>query len=187
MREAEAPEKGESNEYIRLESIILNWTDAVRHYRSATARNPSDTAPSGNEDLTLKYLKRMRELLAEEKEKSEQELEQSGGGSGGQGPPQEGDGEGEPQDGEGGGQDPNDGQGNGDQQQNKGSDDDGDEKKGPKGDEKEDKDGKNGKQGEDPNESPEERARRILSENADVEKGPLTPGRREFRPPEKDW
>jgi len=28
---------------------------------------------------------------------------------------------------------------------------------------------------------------RILKENADLEKGPLTPGRREFRSPAKDW
>ena len=47
--------------------------------------------------------------------------------------------------------------------------------------------GKKGDKGENPNESPEERAKRILKENADLEKGPLTRGRREFMNPEKDW
>ena len=55
-----------------------------------------------------------------------------------------------------------------------------------KGNKKEEQD-KDSKGPKDPDETPEERARRILQENADLEKGPLTPGRREFRPPEKDW
>ena len=55
-----------------------------------------------------------------------------------------------------------------------------DDKKGEEGE----KDGGNKpKDGE----SPEEAARRILRENADFEKGALTPGRLEYRQPEKDW
>ncbi|MEI6654596.1 MAG: hypothetical protein WCP45_07505, partial [Verrucomicrobiota bacterium] len=38
-----------------------------------------------------------------------------------------------------------------------------------------------------PDETPEERARRILGENADLEKGPMRPGRIEYNNPEKDW
>jgi hypothetical protein len=53
---------------------------------------------------------------------------------------------------------------------------------GPKKDEQNSPKGSN-----DPNESPEQQARRILMENADLEKGPLTPGRQEFHSPEKDW
>ena len=38
------------------------------------------------------------------------------------------------------------------------------------------------------NESPADRARRILGENADLERGPLIRNRRhEFLRPEKDW
>ena len=39
----------------------------------------------------------------------------------------------------------------------------------------------------DPNESHEERSRRLLNENQDLEKGALSPGRREIRDPEKDY
>ncbi|MEI6608086.1 MAG: hypothetical protein WCP35_22510, partial [Verrucomicrobiota bacterium] len=38
-----------------------------------------------------------------------------------------------------------------------------------------------------PDETPEERARRILGENADLEKGPLRSGRIEYNNPEQDW
>ncbi|MEI7912046.1 MAG: hypothetical protein WCK77_20635, partial [Verrucomicrobiota bacterium] len=38
-----------------------------------------------------------------------------------------------------------------------------------------------------PDESPEQRARRILAENADLEKGPRRSGHFEFNNPEQDW
>ena len=45
MEESELPESGETNEFIRIDSIILNWADAIRHYRSAMVKNPgSETA-----------------------------------------------------------------------------------------------------------------------------------------------
>ena len=47
------------------------------------------------------------------------------------------------------------------------------------------KDGDKG--GDNPNESPKERAHRILKENADLEKGPLSPGHREYGNAQKDW
>ncbi|QTN34131.1 VWA domain-containing protein [Akkermansiaceae bacterium] len=180
MGEAEPPESGETNEFIRLDSIILNWTDAVRHYRSALAKDPGAEGAMRNEELTMNYLKRLRELLEEEKEQTEQEIqqqEQQGQGQG-QGEPQEGEGgEGEPK--EGGEGEPQQGEG-GEEQEDKG-----------KGGEEQDEEGENGKNGDeekaDPNETSEERASRILSENSDVEKGPLTQGRRDFRPPDKDW
>ncbi|MDE0835707.1 MAG: VWA domain-containing protein [Akkermansiaceae bacterium] len=168
MAEAEPPESGESNEFIRLDSIILNWTDTVRHYRSALAKDPADVAPRRNEKLTINYLKRLQELLEEEKQQTEDEMPQPG-----EGEPQPGEGEGEPQEGEGGGE-----------PQENGEAGSGDEEAGDKGKEPDNTE----EEGEgDPNESPEERARRILSENADLEKGRLSPGRREFRNPEKDW
>ncbi|MFM2243001.1 MAG: hypothetical protein RLZ97_1856, partial [Verrucomicrobiota bacterium] len=43
------------------------------------------------------------------------------------------------------------------------------------------------KKGPRPGESPEDAARRILNENADLQKGALNPGRAIFRQPEKDW
>jgi len=179
MSEAEVPETGETSEFIRLDSIILNWADAVRHYRSALVKDPGNKGSRHNSELTMAYLKRLAELLDEEKEQTEQEMPQPGEGQPQQG---EGDGEGEPQDGEGG---PQDEQGEGGQEED-------DEGSGADGDEEE-KDGGE-KPGEndsdevrDPNESPEDRARRLLKENSDLEKGPLTPGRREFRSPEKDW
>ncbi len=185
MGEAEPPESGETNEFIRLDSIILNWTDAVRHYRSALAKNPADKGAERNAELTMNYLIRLKELLEEEKEKTEQEMQQQQQGEGqGQGEPQEGEGDGQPQDGQGGqgGEDKKDGEGGekGDKDKGKGGDkkdDDGDKGKKP-----------DDKKGEaDPNETPEDFARRKLSENADVEKGPPSAGRRDFMPPEKDW
>lgn len=182
MAEAEPPESGETNEFIRLDSIILNWTDAVRHYRSAFMKDPSAASAVRNEELTMNYLNRLQELLEEEKQQTEEQMPQPGEGQPqpGEGEPQEGDGEGEPQDGQGDQPKENGDSGKGEKEQDKG-----------KGGDKEDEEGDKGKKPDDaaadPNESPEQRAGRILSENADLEKGPLAPGRRDFMPPGKDW
>ncbi|MBC7979365.1 MAG: VWA domain-containing protein [Armatimonadetes bacterium] len=179
MSEAEVPESGETNEFIRIDSIILNWTDAVRHYRSALVANPKDDAPGRNSDLTMKYLKRLQELLEAEKDRAQQSMPEPQSGQG-EGQPQEGDGDGENQEGEGSGDQKEKGEGNGGDE----------EKEDGKGNAEGDKDKpkeKSEEEGENPNESPEERAGRILSENSDLEKGPLSPGRRDFRNPEKDW
>jgi len=191
MADAEIPEDGDSSEFDRLESILLNWTDAVRHYQSATVKNPSDNAVRSNSALTTKYLERMREILQEEKDKAEQEMPQAGDAQPqqGEGEPQEGDGSGTPQDKE--------GKGTGDQkkegpkgdekkEEEKGAGDK-DENQGSGGDKKQDDKKTEGKDGANPNETPEEHARRILEENSDIQKGPVSPGRREFRTPEKDW
>jgi hypothetical protein len=183
MGEAEPPESGETNEFIRIDSIIVNWADAIRHYRSALEKNPDAETARRNEELAMGYLVRLKELLEEEKEQTEQEIAQMeqaqpqpGDGPGQEGEPGEGEGEGEPQEkGEGA---------EGEKPEEKGEGGDEDPEKGDEGKEPDESDSK----GEaDPNETPEERARRILSENADLQKGPLTPGRREFRSPEKDW
>lgn len=189
MEESELPESGETNEFIRIDSIILNWADAIRHYRSAQVKNPSDEGARRNEALTMDYLVRLKELLEEEKEQTEQEIAQmeQAQPQPGEGPPQEGegDGEGEPQEGNGSGEPQEDGGGGeGEEPDDKGEGGDKDPKEGDKGKEPDENDS----EGEaEPNETPEERARRILSENADLQKGPLTPGRREFRNPDKDW
>jgi Ca-activated chloride channel family protein len=175
----------EDGEVEKIEALITNWTDAVRHYDSAISNMPGNIAAQNNRQMTITYLKRLRELLEEEKEKTEQNMPMPQPGGEGESQPDEGDGDpDEKQDGD---------------QQNKDS-----KSPGEKGDEKrEKKDGSNGKKPkpkddpgkdkdkgekpEDPNETPEKRARRILKDSADLEKGPLTPGQREFNTPAKDW
>jgi Ca-activated chloride channel family protein len=183
MEESELPESGESNEFIRIDSIILNWADAIRHYRSALVKHPDSESARRNEELAMGYLVRLKELLEEEKEQTEGEIAQMeqaqpqpGNGPGQEGEPGEGEGDGEPQE---------DGEGpEGEEPDDKGKGGENDPEKGDKGKEPDESDSK----GEaDPNETPVERARRKLSENADLQKGPLTPGRREFRNPDKDW
>jgi len=188
MGEGKIPETGETNGFARIDAIIVNWSDAIRHYRSAALKNPKDQAPGRNGEITLVYLKRLAELLDQEKQKTEQQMmqqQQQGEGEPreGEGEPKEGDGSGEPQEGDQGkGQDPSDQKEPGD----KGDDEK--EGKGNQPGEPEDGDGEEGEKMElNPNESPEDRARRLLKENSDIEKGPLSPGRRGFRNPLKDW
>ncbi len=187
LRETDAPEEGETNGYVRVESLITNWTDAVRHFDSAAASPAPDKAAQQNHDLTMIYLKRLKELLKQEEQETEQSM------------PQQGQGQGEPQPGEGGEGDPKEGEGGkGDEKKPGGGEKDKDPKsksgdkgekpdqgKGGKGDKPKDSDSKNGDKN--PSEGPEDRARRLLKENSDVEKGPLAPGRYEFMPPQEDW
>ena len=184
MRESAPPEDGDTAGIVKMESLITNWADSVRHYDSTLSRIPTDKVARKNRDLTMIYLKRLAELLNEEEETTQESMPQP---QPGEGPPQEGEGDGEPQEGEGdeeGEKQPGD-KGEGEDEPRDGSGKEGDkEKDGKKGDKKdEETDG----EGENPNESPEERAHRILKENADLEKGPITPGRREYREAEKDW
>jgi tetratricopeptide (TPR) repeat protein len=167
----------------RIEGVIKNWTDAVRHFDSANA----DAAASHNRQVAMIYLKRLCELLEEDRQQTEQSLPQ----------PQQG--EGEPQPGEPGEGEPQQDGEEGEQDQPREEGDQGDGERDPKedgaqGEEerdeppgKKEQDAKSPEEPRDPNESPEDRARRILRENSDLEKGPLSPGRHEFSPPEKDW
>ena len=185
LRESESPEEGEASGYVKFELLITNWTDAVRHYDSTLALFPSDDIAKKNRGLTMIYLKRLGELLDQEKQDTEQSMPEP---QPSEGQPQPG--EGEPKEGEKGkdGTKQSGDKGESDKAPKDGKGKDGEKKDdGQKGKEK-DKDQKDGdKEGENPNESPQERAHRILKENADLEKGPLTPGRREFRDAEKDW
>lgn len=192
----EDDEDGESDStqpasgYTRIKSIITNWSDAVRHYDSALARQPDNPQARHNRGMTMDYLKRLQELLEEEEQATEESM------------PQPQPGEAEPQQGEGQPkEEPGDEKGKGDEPKQEGdSGRDGDEKnqdssgdeedKDPSGEKPKDQPEENndkGKEPKDPDETPEERARRLLKENADLERGPLTPGRREFMSPEKDW
>ncbi len=188
-RETDEPEEGETNGYVRVESLITNWTDAVRHFDSSSASLTSEQAGRQNRELTMIYLKRLRELLKQEEQETQQSMPQP---QQGEGEPQkggEGSGKGEPNEGEGGeGEQKKPGEGDGDEEQKDKSGGEGDEPnqgKGGKGEKEDESDSKNGEK--DPNESPVDRARRILKENSDVEKGPLAPGRYEFMPPQEDW
>lgn len=178
-------EEGDEDGYARLRDIITNWSDAVRHYDSAG----TDKASAQNRGLAMTYLKRLRELLEEEEQQTEQSMPQQ---QPGEGEPQQGDpGEGEPRKEESGekGDKPQGEEGSGeDEEKEKSGEKDGQSPPDPgKDGQKDKKEERQGDKGPKPDETPEERARRILKENADLEKGPLTPGRREFRPPEKDW
>jgi hypothetical protein len=180
MKQADVPETGDKHGFVRLNAIIINWSDSVRHYRTALAKNPRDKSAARNAELTMIYLKRLAELLDEDKKQNEEEMMQQmmeqepapleGEGKSEDGEPQEGD-QGEEKDpnqkkpGDEGEQDPENG-------------------KPKEGDAEEEE-----REVEiNPNESPEERAARLLEENSDIEKGPLNPGQtRRFRNPEKDW
>lgn len=178
-----APDDAGSDIGRAIRPMVMNWTDAVRHYESALAFDPKNETAAHNRELTMSYLKRLKELLEQERDDTEQQMPQP---ESGQEDPQQ-----QEQQGEGGEGEPQD--------KGKGEDD---EQEPQEGDDKEPKDGDQEKEGQqpkpsdegkpdegpkDPNESPEDRARRLLKDNADLEKGPLTPGRREFRTPEKDW
>lgn len=184
LRESEVPEDGTTAGVSRIESTITNWVDAVRHYESTLARMPGEKAAARNRQLTLTYLTRLAELLEQEKQETEESMPQP---QPGEGEPEEGEGEGEgePQEGDAGEDQPEGDQGKGEEEPKDGEGEDGEAKEETKGDEEGDEESDD--EGADPNESPEERAHRILKENADLEKGPLSPGRREFRDAEKDW
>jgi Ca-activated chloride channel homolog len=186
LRESEVPEEGTASGVSRIESTITNWADAVRHYESTLALMPGEKPAARNRQLVLTYLTRLAELLEQEKQETEESMPQP---QPGEGEPQQGEGEGEeegePQDGDSGEDEPDGEQGKGEEEAKDGEGDEGDPDKENKGPEKNDKESDD--EGDDPNESPEERAHRILKENADLERGPLSPGRRQFRDAEKDW
>jgi len=184
LRESDVSDEGGSAGYSKIESLITNWADAVRHYESVLKLAPADPMAGGNRQLALKYLKRFEELLKEEKEEAEQAMPQP---QPGKGQPQEG--EGDPKEGKNGDKSDKKGAGKDDKsdKDEENGEDPEDEGEGKGKDKDKDKDQKKDKGDGDPNESPEQRARRILKENSDLEKGPLTPGQREFKDPEKDW
>ncbi len=197
MLDSPEPEEGETEGFARIRDTILNWSDAVRHYQSALDIDPGDESALANRRTTLTFLERLRDLLEEERDETEQSIPEPSPGEGEQPQPQPG--EGEPGEG-----DPDEEPGNGEEQDmenGEGDPSDDADPSGRDGDPDADAPDVEGDPGEqepepgdaedageiDPDETPEERARRILSENADVETGPLNPGRREFIPPEKDW
>jgi Ca-activated chloride channel family protein len=179
---ADAEEDGEVE---KIEALITNWTDAVRHCESAEAQSQNNNAAKNNRQMTITYLKRLRELLEEEKEKAQQSCPMPQPGGEGESEPDEGDGD--PDENQDGDQQNKDSKSPGDKGDKKRDKKDGSDGKEPKPKEDNGKDKNKGDKADDPNETPEKRARRILKDSADLEKGPLTPGQREFNPPAKDW
>ncbi len=175
MLKAEVPEDGETSGFTLFDSIITNWADAIHHYDSVLKFSPSNPVALKNRELTFTYLKRLEKKLDDQKKQAEQAMPRPGGDKPGDGPP--GDGE--------EGKDGKKGKGkNGGKQPNKGKKGE----KGPDGEKPEQKDQKaNDSGGNNPNETPEERALRILKENSDLEKGPISPGQIEYNDAEQDW
>lgn len=178
LAEKDVPDAGDTETYTFFNSLIVNWTDALRHYDSALKLFPGDKDATENRALTVRYLERLEELLKEQQQESQQQIPQDMGQGPGQPQDQEGDGEGEGQPGD---------KGEGGENKDKGPN--GEEKgKGKGGDEKDKDKGKGGKDEKRPGETPQERAKRILGENEDQQKGPTAPGTRRDRfGPEKDW
>ena len=183
------PESGESNGFSRFDTTLTDWVDGVKHFDTALRYDPSLELAKHNRALTVKYLKRLEEILNEVSENASQIQPMPMPGPGqGEGKQPEGQGEDGDQPGEGeGGDQPGKGKGKGEEE---GEGDNGDrEQDGKGGDRPADKpeEGKDEGKAPKPGESPEDTARRILRENADLEKGVLGPGRLEYRQPEKDW
>jgi tetratricopeptide (TPR) repeat protein len=183
--QGEVPEDGDSEGFDRFSGVLSDWIDGVKHFDSALRYDPALANATHNRSLTVKHLKRLREIL-EEVEENAQQMQPS---------PEPGEGEGE------GDQPQPEGQGEGDQEGEGKGDNEREGKGGGEGDEKEEQ-GKGGENPEDgkpedsdkdggkqpkAGETPEDTARRILRENADFEKGALTPGRRQYEQTDKDW
>jgi len=175
----------EDGEVEKIEALITNWTDAVRHCDSTLSNMPANNAATNNRQMTIAYLKRLRELLEEEKDKTEQNMPMPQPGGEGESQPDKGDGN--PDENQDGDQQNKDSKSPGDKGDEKRNKMDGSNGNQPKPKDDTGKDKNKGEKPEDPNETPEKRARRILKDSADLEKGPLTPGQVEFNPPAKDW
>jgi len=200
MLDSPEPESGETDGFLRIRNTILNWSDAARHYQSALELDPTDKIALANRRTTIVFLERLRDLLEEERDETEQSIpEPMPGENGSDSEPGDGDCDegGAPGDDGESGENGDPGDQNGEPSEDPGSQGRENETDTPPGDGDRDDEPQDGepRPGEeetepepaDPNETPEERARRILNENADVETGPLNPGRREFLPPAKDW
>ncbi|MBB5349793.1 tetratricopeptide (TPR) repeat protein [Haloferula luteola] len=182
---SEETEPGETSAgSLLFHELLSDWIDSMKHH-GASGLDDSEH----NRDLTLTYLEKLEEILKQVEDNAQQiqALPMPGEGEPQEG--QEGEGDGEPsEDGEGKGK-AGDSEGHGDSQEAEGGDQpDGEEQEGPGGDQEDESDqGQDGKNQPKPGETDKQAAERILRENADLQKGALSPGRARFRPPEKDW
>lgn len=181
MSEETGPDE-ESQGSQRFDQLLTDWSDSIKHHRAAHGLEQA----AHNRRLTLAYLEKILEILNQTNENAEQI----------QAVPQSG--EGDPQSGEGDqqGEDPPSGDGHEegpegpDGQESQEGGDGGEERESgqdPRDGESKESDKEPQDQQPRPGESPEEAARRILDENADLQKGALSPGRTRFGRPDKDW
>jgi Ca-activated chloride channel family protein len=189
---AEAPADQATDGIAELESVIINWADAVKHYDSAITQDPGNQDLQHNRTITTTYLKRLQELLEKERDQTQQSIPEPQP-SPQPGNPGETDGDGKPK--------PDDQAQSGNSDKPKQPGEQGDNGNQPKPDKPDGDNSKNDNNGDSskddkqpgadeppqPDETPEDRARRILGDNADLEKGPLRAGRIEYNNPEKDW
>ncbi|HEY1120667.1 MAG TPA: VWA domain-containing protein, partial [Haloferula sp.] len=186
--QSEGSEGADSAGFEQFNDVLSDWMDGVKHFDSALRYDPSLENARHNRTLTVKYLKKLREILEEVSENAQQiqPMPAPGQGEGQEGQPQPGDqpGEGDQEgDGQGGDQKRDGKGGDRDKKPNPGGKEGDDRREGGKLEKGEKEGGQKRKDGE----TPEDAARRILRENADFEKGALNPNNNEYHQPEKDW
>lgn len=179
-----------------LENLAVNWADAVEHYDSALLADPANPDLQHNRETTMTFIKRLLQLLEQERQQTEESIPEpqpspapgNPGEEPSKGPGQQPDdqknpeNQGDPKNNPGDQGDP-DGNNPGDQGKQP------DDPKPDPNDQPGDKppDPPKDPSGQQPGETPEETARRILGENADLQKGPPRAGRHLQRVPKKDW
>lgn len=183
MEDDKSDPKEPSEGYRKMQTILLNWADAVRHSQSAVQLRPDNTDAKQNGVVARNYLEKLRQKMEEQQQEMQAQMQGQGEQEGQE--PGQGEGEGEEEgEGEGGDKEPKDGKG-----KNEG-DKDGDGKNDPNGKtpdgEKPDPNNTHGKD-QKPGETKEQQALRKLNENADLQRGIVAPGRHEYRRPAKDW
>jgi len=181
MEEEDSDPKEQSAGFRKMQTILLNWADAVRHSSSALELRPDNEDAKQNGIVARKYLEKLRQKM----EGQQQEMQAQMQGQGEEEGPEPGQGQGDgDEDGEGEGKEPKDGKNKND------GDNDGDGNKNPNGKtpegEKPDPNNTHGKD-QKPGETKEQKALRKLNENADLQRGIVAPGRHEYRRPAKDW
>jgi Ca-activated chloride channel family protein len=179
-------DEAQRDPYAILSSAATDWADAVRHYDSAITMDADAEVAHHNRKMVITYLKRLQELLQQEKQQSINAMAM-GTPQAGAGGDDEGDEEGDEE-----------GDGNTGKRKKKGKGGEQKDRNGPG--ERPDPQEPDEPGGARPGESKEDRARRLLQENADRETGPppqagdpsarggpRTSGRAEQTDPDKDW
>jgi hypothetical protein len=166
----------------KMQNIMLNWADSVRHSQSAMDLQPANLSAQQNAATARLYLEKLRQKMEQQQQEMQQQMQGQGEEQGPE--PNEGEGEGD-QEGEGKGQNGDPKEGSGDQNGEQNGEGKQDPNQTPKGQEP-DPNNAHGKDRQ-PGETKEQQALRKLNENADLQRGIVAPGRHEFRRPTKDW
>ena len=183
MEDDKTDAKEESAGYRTMNAIMLNWSDAVRHSQSARQLRPDNADAEQNGLVARQFLEKLRQKMEQQQEEMQAQMQGQGEQQDEQPGQEEGEGD---QEGKGKGQpkEPKDQEG-----ENK-DDQEGDQEKDPNGKtpdgEKPDPNNEHGKDRKS-GETKEEHALRKLTENADLQRGIIAPGRHEYRRPSKDW